>query len=118
MKKITKDIKDNLESLNKIILSDSLIDVKKIIARPINMKNGVKWQIERFKGSQVFHENIDKLGLLDLEFNDFKQKVKKVYNYFLVANFFFIVSAGSSKCLSFSLYFVKSICASLSIVSK
>lgn len=73
MDKIILDINENIDILNKLILSDSSSEVKKIIAKPINMKNGVKWQIERFKGTQVFHENVESSELLSLPFADFKQ---------------------------------------------
>lgn len=79
MKNIIIDIEENIERLNKIILSDSLCEYKKIIARPIALKSGVKWQVERFKGTQVFHENIEADDLVKLDFNNFKQiTVEKV----------------------------------------
>ncbi|MFQ6752570.1 MAG: class I SAM-dependent methyltransferase [Clostridia bacterium] len=73
MDKIILDIKENIEVLNKLILSDSSTDTKKIIAKPISLKSGVKWQIERFKGTQVFHENVQSGELTNLPFADYKQ---------------------------------------------
>ncbi len=73
MDKIILDINENIEILNKVILSDSLSEVKKIIAKPITLKNGIKWQIERFKGAQVFHENVEAGELVNLPFEDYKQ---------------------------------------------
>ncbi|MBR2969524.1 MAG: SAM-dependent methyltransferase [Clostridia bacterium] len=73
MDKIILDIKTNIDILNKLILSDSSTEVKKIIARPIMLKGGIKWQIERFKGAQVFHENVDAMCLVSLPFADYKQ---------------------------------------------
>ena len=73
MKKIIEDLKTNAETINKIILSDSSIEIKKIIVRPIQLKNEEKWQIEKFIGAQVFHTNTNFEELLNLPFNDFKQ---------------------------------------------
>lgn len=73
MEKIINDLKINASQLNKLILSDSSIEVKKIIARPIKLKNQEKWQIEKYVGSQVFHTNTDFEDLLILPFNSFKQ---------------------------------------------
>lgn len=73
MKKIVEHIKQNEEILNKLILSDTLTETKKIIARKIIIKQQVKWQIESFIGAQVFHKNVDFSALLELPFNDYKQ---------------------------------------------
>lgn len=73
MEKILEDLKINKDSLIKIILSDSVNEVKKIIVRPILLKANQKWQIERFIGAQAFHENVDFERLLSLEFGNFKQ---------------------------------------------
>lgn len=73
MEKIIKDLKENEQTLVKLILSDSNIDIKKVVARPIKLKNKQVWQIEKFIGTQVFHENVEYDGVLNLNFNDFKQ---------------------------------------------
>ena len=73
MKKIIEDLKINAQELNKIILSDSATDTKKIIVRPIKLKNEEKWQIEKYVGAQVFHTNTKFDELLNLPFADFKQ---------------------------------------------
>ncbi len=73
MDKIITDLKQNENKLIKIILSDSKTDVKKIIVREISLKNKQVWQIEKFKGTQVFHENVMFDAVLNLPFEDFKQ---------------------------------------------
>ncbi len=73
MEKIFNYIKETKEVIRKIILSDSFSETKKIIAHPIEIKGEQKWQIERFKGNQVFHQNVDFELVLDLPFNEYKQ---------------------------------------------
>ena len=73
MNKIIEDLKQNQELINKVILSDSITDVKKIIARPIKLKQEEKWQIERYIGAQVFHKNTNVEELTKLPINDYKQ---------------------------------------------
>lgn len=73
MKKIIEDLKFNKENLVKLILSDSNIETKKIIVRPIVLKGKEVFQIEKFIGTQVFHENVDFDKVLELNFEDFKQ---------------------------------------------
>lgn len=73
MKNIIEHLKANEQILNKLVLSDTKTETKKIIARKIIIKNEVKWQIERFVGAQVFHINTDFNELLLLNFNDYKQ---------------------------------------------
>jgi len=74
MQKIIEHLRENEQILNKIILSDTKTETKKIIARKVTIKNQVKWQIERFIGAQVFHTNTDFNELLTLNFEDYKQK--------------------------------------------
>ena len=82
-----------------MILSDSLTDTKKIIARKVSIKKQTKWQTESFIGAQVFHKNIDFENLLELPFKDYKQitiekqgettifsKTKTAYKFKTVAN--------------------------------
>ena len=73
MNKIIEHIKENEQILNKLVLSDTKTETKKIIARKVIIKNQVKWQIERFVGAQVFHTNTDFNELLTLNFDDYKQ---------------------------------------------
>lgn len=73
MEKIIEELRLNQENVVKIILSDSLTEVKKIVIRPIKMKAGVKWQIEQFVGAQVFHQNVDFEEILLITFQFFKQ---------------------------------------------
>ena len=73
MEKIIEEIKNNKDNIIKIILSDSLTEVKKLVVRPIKMKAGVKWQIEQYVGAQVFHENVEFESVLCLAFSFFKQ---------------------------------------------
>ena len=73
MEKIFNYIKETKEAIRKIILSDSFSETKKIIAHPIKIKGEQKWQIERFRGNQVFHQNVDFELVLDLPFNEYKQ---------------------------------------------
>lgn len=73
MNKIIEDLKLNEERIVKVILSDSKTDVKKIIVRPIIIKNKQVFQIEKFIGAQVFHENVSFEKVKELNFNDFKQ---------------------------------------------
>lgn len=73
MNKIIEDLKQNEQKLIKIILSDSSIETKKIVVRPIMLKNKQVWQIEKFVGTQVFHENVEFNLVLGLDFSNFKQ---------------------------------------------
>lgn len=73
MEKIIEEIKSSEQIIIKIILSDSTIDTKKIIVSPKNMKQGIKWQIERFVLNKVFHENVDFPAVIKLDFEDYRQ---------------------------------------------
>ena len=73
MEKIIKELENNEENLIKLILSDSMCEIKKIVVRPILIKSKQVFQIEKFIGSQVFHENVEFCEILKLNFNDFKQ---------------------------------------------
>lgn len=63
----------NQSNVKKIILSDSNENIKKIIIRPIELKGNMMWQIERYIGTQVFHENVGDEGLKSLDYKIFKQ---------------------------------------------
>ena len=63
----------NQSDVKKVILSDAKGDVKKIIIRPIELKGKFMWQVERYIGTQVFHENVDNKSLKSLDYKIFKQ---------------------------------------------
>lgn len=73
MEKILQDLKDNKERITKLVLSGSLTETKKIIVRPIKLKDKSVWQIESYVGTKVFHKNCEFDALLELPFNEFKQ---------------------------------------------
>lgn len=73
MEKIINEIKLNSELINKIVLSDTKSETKKIVVKKVSIKNKVLFQIERFVNTQVFHENCDIDGVLSLNFDDYKQ---------------------------------------------
>jgi len=49
----------NQDDIIKIVLSRSKGEVKKATIRPVLLKSGRKWQIEKIINNQAFHENID-----------------------------------------------------------
>ena len=49
----------NQNDLIKIVLSKSKSEVKKATVRPILLKSGKKWQIEKIINNQAFHSNIE-----------------------------------------------------------
>ena len=73
MEKIINKLKESENKIIKIILSDSKTETKKIVVRPFASKNGLKYQIERYVGAQVFHANTNYEQVLDLNFSDYKQ---------------------------------------------
>ena len=73
MNKIIEKLKENQGKIIKIILSDSKTETKKIVVRPFLSKSGVKYQTERFVGTQVFHQNTEFDEVLNLDFQNFKQ---------------------------------------------
>lgn len=51
---------ENIKEVNKIIFSDTkTYESKKIIARPISIKNKYFLQLEKFRDNKSFHENFD-----------------------------------------------------------
>ena len=57
---ITEEILQNRDSIVKATASDQKSgEFKKVVLRPIVIKGKKVWQAERFKGTQVFHLNID-----------------------------------------------------------
>jgi len=73
MEKIIQKLTENECKIIKIILSDSVTETKKIIVRPFASKSGLKYQIEKFVGTQVFHANTEFKSVLELDFNNYKQ---------------------------------------------
>ena len=69
MNKIIEHLRESEQVLNKLVLSDTKTETKKIVVRKVIIKNSVKWQIERFIGAQVFHKNADFNEILNLNFN-------------------------------------------------
>lgn len=51
---------ENIKEVNKITFSDTkTYESKKIIARPISIKNKYFLQLEKFRDNKSFHENFD-----------------------------------------------------------
>ena len=73
MDRILNEIKQNGEQILKITLSDTKSEIKKIVIRKVEIKNKSMWQIEKFIGAQVFHENIDRLEEISINFSDYNQ---------------------------------------------
>lgn len=73
MDKILRDINTNQDKLKKITLSDTEIEVKKIVIRPIEIKGSRLFQVERYKGAQVFHENVGLASVLAIPYSEYKQ---------------------------------------------
>ena len=73
MDKILNEIKQNDEHIIKITLSDTKSEIKKVIIRKVEIKNKKMWQIEKFIGAQVFHENVNNLDCASIDFNDYNQ---------------------------------------------
>ena len=66
--RLVSDLEGALPALEKAVLSqpiDELSDTK-ITVRPIASKNGRAYQTERFRGTKVFHENLDAAALVKL----------------------------------------------------
>ena len=66
--RLVSDLESALPALEKAVLSqpiDTLSDTK-ITIRPIASKNGRAYQTERFRGTKVFHENLDAASLVKL----------------------------------------------------
>ncbi|MBR3948750.1 MAG: SAM-dependent methyltransferase [Clostridia bacterium] len=64
---ICDDIKALGEKVKKLALSElknKNYEYSKITSRPFNSKKGLMWQLEKTKGSQVFHENMTEADFL------------------------------------------------------
>lgn len=73
MEKVKEYLTANQAELIKIILSDTNTETKKIIVHKTTIKGQIKWQIERYIGAQVFHQNVDFDAVLALPFAEYKQ---------------------------------------------
>ena len=58
----------------KIVFSSSKEQIKKIIVKPVKIKNEIKWQLERQEGTKVFH--------LNLSMQEFLKEVRKIISNF------------------------------------
>ena len=66
--RLSSDLESALPALEKAVLSqpiDTLSDTR-ITLRPITSKSGRAYQVERFRNTKVFHENLDADSLLKL----------------------------------------------------
>lgn len=73
MDKIIEYLKANEQEIQKIVLSDTKTETKKIIIHKTIIKNKLMWQIEKYIGAQVFHSNVDFESILALPFCEYKQ---------------------------------------------
>lgn len=58
---IAKDIAAFSDDVIKLVFSEKKnadFEFSKVAARPFDSKSGTKWQLEQFKGAQVFHKNL------------------------------------------------------------
>ena len=77
--RLSADFEAALPELEKAVLSqptDALSD-SKISIRPIETKRGTAYQIERFKDTKVFHENLGAASLLKLFRSDFDGRYRQ-----------------------------------------
>ena len=57
-------LKDKIKKLAFSDRKDKAYEYTKITARPFETKKGIKWQLEKYKNNQVFHENLSEEGFL------------------------------------------------------
>ena len=70
---IKREVVEHIDNFAKLILSETKAEIKKIIVRPIKVKDKLLLQIEKYKNNQVYHENVEIDKILDLQFFDYKQ---------------------------------------------
>lgn len=70
---IKREVVEHIDNFAKLILSETQAEIKKIIVRPIKIKDKILLQIEKYKNNQVYHENVEIDKILDLQFFDYKQ---------------------------------------------
>ncbi len=73
MEKIFEIINKNEENIVKIVLSNTDSEIKKIIIRPVLINDKIKWQVEKYIKTQVFHTNIDYKEIFNIPFNNYLQ---------------------------------------------
>ncbi len=64
---ICKDIEELNKKVKKLVFSQRRsndFDFSKVTARPFQSKQGTKWQLEKIKGTQAFHENLSEEDFL------------------------------------------------------
>jgi len=66
MARLTQELEAALPLLEKAVFSQPLdgLDCRKVSIRPVRMKDGICYQIERFKDNKAFHQNLDGQQLL------------------------------------------------------
>ncbi|MBQ5968525.1 MAG: SAM-dependent methyltransferase [Clostridia bacterium] len=65
--RITDDLQSNLTSVQKLTFSDrknAAFEFSKVVVRPFAARGETRWQLEQFKGAQVFHKNLSFPDLL------------------------------------------------------
>ncbi len=65
---ICQDIVELNEKVKKLVFSQKRstdFDFSKVTARPFLSKQGTKWQLEKIKGTQAFHENLNEAEFLN-----------------------------------------------------
>lgn len=70
---IKREVVEHIDNFAKLILSETQAEIKKIIVRPIKIKDKLLLQIEKYKNNQVYHENVEIDKIFDLQFFDYKQ---------------------------------------------
>lgn len=73
VEKIKSEVFENIENFVKLVLSETQTETKKIVVRPIIIKDKLLLQIEKYKKDKVYHENVDVNKILELQFFDYKQ---------------------------------------------
>ena len=59
--RIIEDLQSNLASVRKLTFSDrksAAFEYSKVVIRPFAAKGEICWQLEQFRGTQVFHKNL------------------------------------------------------------
>lgn len=75
MKNLIKKISEKQQKFIKIILSNTNSEIKKLIIRPIILKQKEVLQVERYIGTKVFHSTINYKELVEIPFDYYRQTV-------------------------------------------
>ncbi len=111
MNRIFDEIQNNIQIINKIVISDPLDKkyVKKIEIRPINLKGQIYLQTEHVENNKAFHKNLNLQ-----EFENFTNEISTKYKQILLImqgediSFFINPNGGiKRKCLSNNIKTVK-----------